>query len=128
MVARIKINRDQVVSIVEAIHHALENGHPPPGEIVIGDNTLKGVIRVVADRLGLAYSTVAYRVGAPGVPGAIFREHGIAIDWTRYKPHPAPVAMPTPQIAPSDRRFTLLQDEVRDLRNQLKEAHRASST
>jgi hypothetical protein len=128
MVARIKINRDQVVSIVEAIHHALENGHPPPGEAVIGDNTLKGVVRVVADRLGLAYSTVAYRVGSPGVPGAIFREHGIEIDWTRYKPHPAPVAMPTPQIAPSDRRFTLLQDEVRDLRNQLKEAHRASST
>jgi hypothetical protein len=133
MVQKITIDRDRAIREIAAVEQALSEGFlPPPGEVG-GHKAAKRAVRIAADRLDTRIGTLHYRVGEPGKPGAFKRLFGLEVDWSKYKPLPEPEPEPeptvaAPQISPTDRKYVLLQDEVRELRNQLKEAHRASST
>jgi hypothetical protein len=122
----IGISRDEAIKQIAAVERALEEGHPPPP----GDGRNKGALSVAADRLGISINTLRNRTGAPGAPGILKRIFDLVVDWDKYKPRLSPPSgSKASQIRSSDDlRYTLLLDEVRDLRDQLRAAHRASGT
>lgn len=129
------LTRDQANKAIAAVEKALEEGHPPPGHPRLGSKFVKSALRIAADQLGIDQQVLRQRINIPGrSPGFFFKHFGIKVDWSKYNEPPAPPPSepepdpPKPNIHPSDRKFVLLQDEVRDLREKLREAHRAAST
>ncbi len=122
---KITISRDEAIRQIAAVERALEEGYEPPSGKRGGRNRDFGALKIAASREKISVPTLYSRMGRPGHPGILKRYFNLEVDWKKYKPPPPPAA---PQINPSDKRFTLLQDEIRELRDQLRKAHRASST
>lgn len=69
------------------VENALRDGHPPPGELVIGSHG-KGAIRVAAIRLQVSDQSLRRRIGSPECPGLITKRFGFFVDWGMYRPKP----------------------------------------
>ena len=80
--------RQQAVREIAAVEQALGEGYPPPG--MAGDNTVRGAVRIAADRLNLPQQTLFNRVGNSDSPGTNYRRFNLAVDWSKYQPSETP--------------------------------------
>jgi len=112
---------DELDALIEIalIENALRDGYPPP----TNDLYQRGAIQVVADMLVCSDQLLQARVGTPSQTGTIRAQYGFAVDWNLYT---GEARENVTHLSPTDRRFILLQDEVRRLTAELKAAHRAS--
>jgi hypothetical protein len=112
--------------LISVLEKHLAAGYLPPGLARTG---IISAVRMAANELKMHFNVASDRLGTPTRAGSIERRYGIKPNWSKYKPPPLPEhddAPSAPYISPTDRKYTLLQDENRELRKQLKEAHRAS--
>ncbi len=125
------ISRETAAQLIAAVEEFLALGHPPPGAYLLGSNAGKSAIRKVAERYGMIFETLRGQVGTPDRRGSIFRKYGLEVDWSKYKesePEKKEDDIVAPQLSATDRKYVLLQDENRELRAQLRDAHRSSNT
>lgn len=123
------VSRDRAIYEIAHVENAMRDGF---ARGVSGSNN-RGPVRVAAVRMGVNPSGLASRIGTADDPGTIFRNHtDLSVDWSLER-LPEPVVGPAdepaaPALTTTDRKYILLQDENRELRAQLKAAHRAAST
>jgi hypothetical protein len=128
------VTRETAQQMIASVEEFLALGHPPPHTTLFGNHKIKTAIRMAATRHGIVYETLYDRIGSPTEPGSFYRSFGLLVDWSKFVPQvltvnpDSPADLSSPQIGTSDRKYTLLQDENRELRAQLKELHRSSQT
>ena len=86
MSALLRTNREQALHEIQVVEDALTQGFPPPGT----GNTVQGALLVAAQKLGVARSTLVYRVGRPTSVGIYERYFGLKVDWSKYNPRLEP--------------------------------------
>ena len=86
MSALLRTNREQALHEIQVVEDALTQGFPPPGT----GNTVQGALLVAAQKLGVARSTLVYRVGRPTSVGIYERYFGLKVDWSKYNPRLQP--------------------------------------
>ena len=128
------LSPETAAELIAAVEEFLALGHPPPGRTLLGSRRLKSAIRMAADRYGMTFETLRGQVGTTDNKGAIFRKYGLKVDWAKYQEPvieplvPVEEEIAAPQLSTTERKYVLLQDEVRELRAQLRDAHRGSNT
>jgi hypothetical protein len=119
-----RYSKAEIVLAVKAVETALKAGHFPPGAPTRNNNL--GCIRAASVSTGLDIVTIRRRLDYGK------RFFNLEPRWSLYKEPPKPAATPKvkedqePKEPIDKRRMTALQDEVSELKRQLKEAHRAS--
>lgn len=119
------IEKIEAVREIAEIENALIDGLAPE---VLRGRQVWGAHKTVADRLGIDLGKFKDRVGSPSRNGTHWKKYKLKPDWTLYNPALDRAALKTPNISQTDRKWTLLQDENRELRRQIRELHRAHST
>lgn len=120
------IDRDEAIREIAAVERALDEGNPPPGEVIHGSKT-KSAIRIAAERLGEDPMALRGRVGTPTQPGRIHKHYGIKVDWTKYRRAARPDAISEEQQ--SDNRLDARRylDTIAELRRTLLDAQRRAA-
>src|SRR5262245_4180414 len=118
------LSREQALELIASVEEFLAKGFPAPGTRPSGSKD-PSALRKAAERHGIAPMTLRGQVGTPTQHGTIYKKYGLKVAWSKAG---CPSPPESPQINPHDRKYILLQDENRELRKQLKEAIRASST
>jgi hypothetical protein len=119
-----RYSKAEIVLAVKAVETALKAGHFPPGAPTRNNNL--GCIRAASVSTGLDIVTIRRRLDYGK------RFFNLEPRWALYKEPSKPAAAPKikedqePKEPIDKRRMTALQDEVSELKRQLKEAHRAS--
>jgi hypothetical protein len=129
MPSRLIMTRDLARQMIRDCEDFLAAGHPPPGVPSTGTYGVRHALRMLAEKYGAVPQSIRDQIGSPGKPGSIRRLYGFEVDWSKYQPPTTPSPdSPPPSPTVIDRKYTMLQDENRELRRQLRELHRSHGT
>lgn len=128
------LTRDQARALIDAVEHYLSLGHLPPDHAVIGSHK-KTAVRMAADQFGVEIETTRGQIGTPTRPGRIFRNYGLVVDWSKYRPPapppPPPPSPPEPEPPPEQPSDPIelrrLKDQLARARTQLREAEQRAA-
>lgn len=111
---------------IKLVERYLKAGNPPIG--IRGSQSL-GAVTLAAEHLKVDRQTMIRRVGYPGKAGLYERKFGLVPQWSLYVEQrlDEPGELSTSEqskAAEKDRHVFHLQEQIRGLKNSLKEAHR----